>query len=195
MKLILFFNGWGMDDGAVKYIEVPEDYELKILNFPYCTQNIEFEKYEERYLAAWSFGAYYACKFVKENPGVTFKKKTAVNGVPETIGAFGIPERIFKGTLENLTPETLKEFYSNMGAEDVRSERSFEEIKAELQYFGDHYEPQENIYDTAVIGKNDRIIPSSRQKKYYTGKDVETIEIDAPHYPFDSYKNWKEIIG
>ena len=64
MKLILFFNGWGMDENAVKHLKIPENHELKILSYPYNIKDIDFEKYNEKYLVAWSFGVYYASKLV-----------------------------------------------------------------------------------------------------------------------------------
>ncbi len=34
MKLMLFFNGWGMDENIVSHLEIPINYTLKVINFP-----------------------------------------------------------------------------------------------------------------------------------------------------------------
>ena len=34
MRLILFFNGWGMDKEVVKRVEVPKGTEIEVINFP-----------------------------------------------------------------------------------------------------------------------------------------------------------------
>ena len=33
MRLILFFNGWGMDSSVVEKVELPKDTEIKVINF------------------------------------------------------------------------------------------------------------------------------------------------------------------
>lgn len=196
MKLIVFFNGWGMDNKAVEHLTIPKNYEVKIVNFPYNLDNSIFKNYEEVVAIGWSFGSYYLCKYLNYN-NIKLDKVISINGVPETIGEFGIPERIFEATLKNLTPETLKEFYHNMGvdSENLFSNRDFQEIKAELQYFKDNYSPEKNAFTKAFIGKKDRIIPALRQEKYYDSHNIEISIIQCPHYPFNFFKSWLDIIG
>ena len=196
MKLIVFFNGWGMDNKAVDHLTIPKNYEVKIVNFPYDLDSSIFKNYEDVIAIGWSFGSYYLCKYLNYN-NIKLDKLISINGVPETIGEFGIPERIFEATLKNLTSETLKEFYHNMGAdsENLFSNRNFQEIKAELQYFKDNYSPEKNVFSKVFIGKKDRIIPALRQEKYYNGHNIEVSIIQCPHYPFNFFKSWLDIIG
>ncbi|MFR8991942.1 MAG: pimeloyl-ACP methyl esterase BioG family protein [Fusobacterium sp.] len=196
MKLIVFFNGWGMDNKAVDHLIIPKNYEVKIVNFPYDLDSSIFKNYEDIIAIGWSFGSYYLCKYLNYN-NIKLDKVISINGVPETIGEFGIPERIFEATLKNLTPETLKEFYHNMGvdSENLFSNRNFQEIKAELQYFKDNYSLEKNVFTKAFIGKKDRIIPALRQEKYYNSHNIEISIIQCPHYPFNFFKSWLDIIG
>lgn len=196
MKLIVFFNGWGMGNKAIEHLFVPEDYELKIINFPYNLDTSIFKKYNEVIAVGWSFGSYYLSKYLSENQ-IKLNRVISINGVPETIGDFGIPKKIFENTLNNLTPNSLKEFYQNMGvnSENNFSNQNFQQIKNELQYFKDNYKPQPNIFTKAIISKNDRIIPSVRQQKYYKQYNTKIIMISSPHYPFTFFNNWLEIIG
>ena len=46
MNLILFFNGWGMDERVIEDVAIPKNYKLEVINFPYEV-NTEFEKYNE----------------------------------------------------------------------------------------------------------------------------------------------------
>lgn len=72
MRLILFFNGWGMDSSVVEKVELPKDTEIKVINFPYKLDNLEeyFTKYEDVFLVGWSFGSYYLTKWVLVNRGI-----------------------------------------------------------------------------------------------------------------------------
>jgi biotin synthesis protein BioG len=195
MKLILFFNGWGMKNDVIQHFEKLDEFEVRILNYPYEMEKIEENRYKEIYIIGWSFGVYYATKFIKENPTIKFTKKIAINGVPETIGDYGIPEKIFDMTLKNLSEKTIEEFYQNMELKKNPSiMTNIEDLKEELYFFKKNYLPLENVYDLAIIGINDRIIPSNRQKKYYKKNLVQIRELDAPHYPFKVLNSWKDII-
>ena len=84
-----------------------------------------------------------------------------------------------------------------MGAdsENLFSNRNFQEIKAELQYFKDNYSLEKNVFTKAFIGKKDRIIPALRQEKYYNNHNTKISIIQCPHYPFNFFKSWLDIIG
>lgn len=196
MKLILFFNGWGMDKKVVEDVSIPKGYELEVVNFPYDV-DIDLKKYEEIILVGWSFGCYYLTKWVLLNKGMECVKKiVAINGNGEVIGKFGITPKIFDFTLETLTPESLLKFYKNMGIDESFKipKRDFEGVRSELQFFKDNYLPLENIFDEVVIGKGDKIVPASRQKKYCEEKNISYRELEMGHYPFDIIKSWSELI-
>ena len=80
-------------------------------------------------------------------------------------------------------------------SENLFSNRDFQEIKAELQYFKDNYSPEKNAFTKAFIGKKDRVIPALRQEKYYDSHNIEVSIIQCPHYPFNFFKSWLDIIG
>ena len=58
MRLILFFNGWGMNEKVVEGIDIPEGYDLKVINFPYEV-NLELTKYEKVIAVGYSIFSYY----------------------------------------------------------------------------------------------------------------------------------------
>lgn len=199
MRLILFFNGWGMDEKVIKDLAIPKDYKLEVINFPYKV-DIDLEKYEYINLIGWSFGCYYLTKWLISNGEILkssrIKKIVALNGNGEIIGKYGITPKIFEFTLSTLTPESLLKFYKNMEIDDSFKipQREFESIKYELEYFKRNYTPLENIFTEIIIGKRDKIVLGARQKKYCEEKNIEYKEVDIGHYPFDSIKSWEEII-
>lgn len=120
MKLILFFNGWGMDENIISHIEVPAEYILKVLNFPYNLDDNIFQQYDEVIPIGWSFGSYYLAKYLTEK-NIKCKKIISLNGSPEMIGKNGISQGVFDLTLNTLTPDTLQKFYGNMGIDSTFS--------------------------------------------------------------------------
>lgn len=200
MRLILFFNGWGMDESVVENIKSSKDIEIKIINFPYEIKDLESSIYDEVIMVGWSFGCYYLTKWVLENrEKIDFskvKKIVAINGNGEIIGKYGITPKIFEFTLSTLTPDSLIKFYQNMEIDErfTTPEKEFEDIFEELEYFKNNYIPLENIFDEIIIGKRDKIVPAIRQKKYCEDKNIEYKELEIGHYPFDFIKSWSDLI-
>lgn len=184
MNLILFFNGWGMDDSILKDINIPQGYILKVVNFPYNIDINKLNVYSDIVYIGWSFGCYYLTKFICKN-NIISKNTIAINGNSQTIGKYGIPKKMFDLTLNTLTPETLVKFYENMGAPNFIPSRDFESIKSELQYFGDNFIPLKNIFKYIFIGENDRIIPTTKQKKLCEVENIFPTILPCEHYPFN----------
>ncbi|MDR1013214.1 MAG: DUF452 family protein [Lactobacillales bacterium] len=190
--LILFFNGWGMDENLVKHLPLPKNYRLKIVNYPY-----QIKIYKEKNILpiGYSFGVYYLAKWIKK-ANLSFEKVIAINGTPEIIGKYGISKKIFQTTYHNLSESTLKIFFKNMGVNQTfkRSNKSIAKLKVELKNLYDNYYPQPNFFTTALISENDRIIPAKRQKKYFQPKNTKIKKICGEHFAFTTLKDWREII-
>ena len=196
MKLIVFFNGWGMDENVVSHLKVPANHVLEVVNFPYKVNASTFNRYEEIIFIGWSFGSYYLARYLSEN-SIKYKKAISVNGSPETIGKNGISEKIFNFTLNTLTPDTLQKFYKNMEIDTsfLPPLKNFYNIKEELQYFKDNYIPQKNVFTHAFIGKNDKIISAANQKRFFNSIGTAITELSCGHYPFFIIKDWFALIG
>ncbi|MGL4968661.1 MAG: pimeloyl-ACP methyl esterase BioG family protein [Fusobacteriaceae bacterium] len=183
MKLIVFFNGWGMDES----IFPKEEKEWKILyvNYPYHLQPEKLKNLEELVFIGWSFGVYYANKFLEENPEFQKYLSISINGTPEMIGDNGISKKIMNYTLANLTEESIKKFYINMGCNPLCSEsKNIENLKEELNCFIINYAVKKNFFKKALISQRDRIISYKNQKKYYEARDVEIKEVPGQHFIF-----------
>lgn len=197
MQLIIFFNGWGMNEKAVSSLEIDKNFEIIIINYPYILPDFDFEKYEKIYFIGWSFGVYYMCKHIGSYKNKKNFISIAINGTPFPIGKFGINEKIFNSTLENLNLENLKRFYKNMGAsfESISPQNiSLTKLKEELLEIKKFNLSDIEKINYAIIGKKDRIIPYKNQYLYFKKNDIPIIELDIDHYPFYDLKNWRDII-
>lgn len=194
MNLILFFNGWGMDERIFKDFPNLKNFQINIINYPYNVPLLNFEKHDKIYVIGWSFGVYYASLFLKNFPydyiGIS------INGTPETIGSNGITPKIFDLTLNTLNKENLLKFYENMEvkAPFLNMDKSIEELKESLLHLKNNYVPQENYFHFSYIGERDKIIPASRQNKYYKNKNIPIFNISCGHYPFYILNSWDKIL-
>lgn len=196
MNLILFFNGWGMDENCVSEIKIPINYCLQIVNFPYEYNVKNLKKYEKIYFAGWSFGAWYLSKFIIENE-IKSQNIIGINGHGEIIGKYGIKEKMIDLTIKSLTEKSILKFYKNMGmADEIKiSQEKFFSVKNEIIYFRKNYIPLKNVFTKIIVGKDDRIVPFKNQKKYCCENSIKYVEENFSHYPFEFFKNWNEIIG
>ena len=112
---MLFFAGWGSEENLFRH-PVEEGYDY-LLCFDYRTLDFDYtpiEGYTEIRLLAWSMGVWVASR-VFTGHSFSWQMKLAVNGTPFPIDdRRGIPEMIFKGTLEHFSEDTLTRFRRRM---------------------------------------------------------------------------------
>ncbi|MDW7693754.1 DUF452 family protein [Flammeovirgaceae bacterium SG7u.111] len=209
-KCILFFNGWGMDENAIKPLGFEE---VNLCHFNKYTELEELENWLDEtidlaptqlYLVAWSMGVW-AAEQVLSNSKLTFEKKVAINGTGKPVSKeFGIPEPIFRGTLEGWDEANRTKFNLRMmgGRANYQAwsaqlpQRTPEEQKTELQAIYENSKeakPNGFVWDKAIIGTKDLIFPSQNQHYFWEGK-CEIEERNIPHFPFGEIKDWEELI-
>ncbi|TKG96603.1 DUF452 family protein [Puteibacter caeruleilacunae] len=204
-RLILFFNGWGMDEQVIK--NVLGDYDVLTLSAYHVKGELPIEqikKYNEIYVVAWSMGVWVAdCSTELEELSV--KKYIAINGTPKPIdNQLGIPERIFKGTLDTLNERNRNKFQMRMfggvkefaAATDVLPKRELKEQTEELQYFWDQAKDHHGnkSWDKAFVGSNDLIFPADNLSQYWNlASKTEVLEM--PHFPFCVLDTWDRIVA
>lgn len=136
-KLIVFFNGWSMDENAVKHLSTSQHdvvmlYNYSDLEIPESIIN-ESNGYEEINIIAWSFGVWSAAAVINQfkNP----KNIVAINGTLIPIdNSFGIKEKIFNLTLFLLSSTTYASFFKNMFSSIDEYEKSLNSIpKREIE--------------------------------------------------------------
>lgn len=192
-NLIVFFNGWGMDETVVSHLKF-SSYDI-LMFYDYNDLNCDFDfistdVYKEKYLVAWSMGVMCATLFADIN----YNKKIAINGTLKPIDDnFGIPKRIYDLTLRNFSPEGSKKFIKNMFEGDVYIpviNREFDNQKSELFALKEYESNESFSYDKIIISKNDKIIPSKNQSKFW---GIEP-NIDGGHAPFINFNSWDELL-
>lgn len=194
MNIIIFFNGWGMDEKIFEKLENKTNYKILNISFPYKIDKVKLNKYKRKIFVGWSFGVYYMCKFLNKNKDISYQEVISINGTPEIIGKNGIPEKVYDLTLKHMNEENLEKFYINMDYKLMTKSKKIDELIYELQYLKDNYNPQENKVSKAIVSINDKIIKSKNQNKYYESKGVEIKKIDGGHYIFSQLKSWEDIL-
>ena len=190
-KLIIFFNGWGMDEKIISHLD-RTGFDILVL-YDYRDLDIELpdmSNYKEKYVIAWSMGVMISTLFDFDN----VVKYIAINGTPKPIDdKYGIPEKIYKLTLRSFNEQSCQKFLERMF--DVKppiemfSNRTFESQKEELaNLLG--IEGKVVSFDKKIVSDKDLIIPTKNQLNYWKNPDI----IEGGHCPFFRYKSWLEII-
>ena len=217
-KLIIFFNGWGMDECVVNHL-LTEDYDI-LMFYDYNSLNTDFDFksidiYSQKYLIAWSMGVMIATLF----NNVNYDKKIAINGTFKPIDDnYGIPKRIYNLTLKNFSQKGAEKFIKNMfdnsflphpdpllkkrgESSEIESEfnfsnfllqlnRDFENQKSELEALT-HYEANPNFkYDKVILSSNDKIIPTKNQAAFWNIKP----NVEGGHAPFFNFSKWSDLL-
>jgi biotin synthesis protein BioG len=93
-ELIIFFNGWGMDESVVSHLQ-PDNFDV-LMFYDYNSLNTDFDfnmlnKYCSKNLVAWSMGVMIGTLF-----NIDYEIKTAINGTLNPIDdKYGIPKKIY----------------------------------------------------------------------------------------------------
>lgn len=194
MKLILFFNGWGVPKEIFKFLAW-DDFEVRIIDLEEEVDFQTLEKYKEIDVIAWSFGVYNASKQLGDLKNISLNKVVAINGSTKAIHRrYGISPIIFERTLKNLDTGTYLEFMKNTGLDilKVKDEEVVKKYRKILAEFGENYQEIPSIFKYSLISTKDRIFPSRSLMNYY--KETEYKLIEEEHYPFDRWNSWGEIL-
>jgi pimeloyl-[acyl-carrier protein] methyl ester esterase len=206
-KLILFFNGWSLDENIVNHL-TSDKYDV-LMFYDYSDLEISQEilnkinSYDEISVVAWSFGVW-ACGNVI-NYFDNIKNAIAINGTLIPIdNNLGISEKIFNLTLTHLSEENYVRFFKNMFAGTVDlskiSTRSIENKRQELEQIKNLSASKScaqntKFFNKVFISTNDKIIPAKNQLNFWGKSNAQIIKIDGGHYIFDIFKTWDEIIN
>ncbi len=116
--LLVFCNGWGMDETPFTRLDSNE-YDILVF-YDYQDLQPDFEvdllasEYEELILAGWSMGVVVGQLLFQKNKEM-FQKRIAINGTLCPIDdRFGIPRDTFQATHDNYNEATRLKFYRRM---------------------------------------------------------------------------------
>lgn len=194
-KLILFFNGWGMDENIVSDLDF-DGYDV-LMFYDYNNLSLDFDKsvldnYKSKHIIGWSMGVMVATLFDFEHDSAT-----AISGTPFPIhNEYGIPLKIYNLTLKGFSETSVKKFMARMFLDapnpEKFSSREFENMKTELESLAEYKSNPEFKYTRVLLPTKDCIIPPKNQINYW--KDFGYEEITSAHCPFMLYKKWSELI-
>lgn len=199
-KLIVFFNGWGMNETAIQHLNC-DDFDVLMISdyrdLSFDFNQFNFSTYNEKYLICWSMGVYAASLF-KQN-FIDFNKKIAINGTTKMIDdKNGIPERIYEVTVRLLDDNSCEKFITNMFEggklnQNVKITKTLPELKEELIAIQKIKLKEEMTFDCAIISKKDRVVPAKNLVHYWENR-APIKEINSTHCPFEIYSNWSELL-
>lgn len=196
-KLIVFFNGWGMDEKVVEHLYF-DDFDV-LTFYDYTSFEIasfDFTSYENKILVAWSMGVF-VCNYFYEK-FKNFNKFIAINGTQKPIDdIYGIPTAIYNLTVDNFNELSCSKFMKKISTTvDLKcySSRTIEELRQELISIRDLKVEKYLQFDKAILSVKDRIFPFKNMQKYWLEKIVKIEEIENAHYIFDEYKKWSDLL-
>ena len=191
-EIIVFFNGWGMDESIVENLD-PENYDV-LMFYDYNSLVAEFNlaelsKYKKRHLVAWSMGVMTATLF-----DIKWDSTTAINGTLKPVdNNFGIPERIYDLTVKNFSLLGAEKFMKSMFKEEARMpdiKRDFASQKSELAALRNIKANENFEYNKIIISLYDKIIPPKNQSAFW---GIEP-NIKSGHAPFNNFKKWSDLL-
>lgn len=193
-RLLLFFAGWGADATPFENY-LPKDSDF-LLCYDYRTLDFDTSLlfgYREINVVGWSMGVWAASQLLPQLP-ISVATSIAINGTPYPIDdQRGIPTTIFRGTLDGLTGASLNKFLRRMCADttafkaflQITPRRPLEELHDELVEIERMYHSLPTAtfhWQQAVVGSNDRIIPSENQLRAWNEQNTPVTQTNDAHY-------------
>jgi len=205
--LIIFCNGWGMDEHPVRFLQGDQYDVLMLYDYSSIVPDIDlqqlFVEYTSVVLVSWSMGVWAGQQLFAGCPDV-FATTIAINGTLCPIDdQYGIPEKTVRATLANFDEKGRLKFYSRMFRDrelyrdflkqqprrSVADQRN--ELAALLESAVCKVE-EDLVYTTAIVSSRDLIMPTKNQLRFWPEKRVK--QVDGSHFLFYSYDSWDELI-
>lgn len=206
-QLILFCNGWGMDEMPVKPLVSHEWDVLMFCNYTDLVPDVDlgslFTVYKDIVLISWSMGVWAGQQLFAAHQA-ELSASLAINGTLCPIhDRFGIPENVVRSTLSHFDEKGRLKFYHRMCRDRElyriflakQPQRSLADQKRELTTLLEiaHCDLGDTpIYHRALIADHDFIMPTANQLNYWSEKKIRRV--DAYHFLFYAYQSWDELV-
>lgn len=188
--LIVFFNGWGMDDNVVKHL-TPGNYDiLTVCDYNSLEKLPDLSTYRDVRVIAWSMGVMIATIF-----NIHCKSATAINGTPYPIHSdFGINPKVYKLMELGFNDKSKDKFMAKMFDEVPENFcppiRETENQKSELTALKNYKSNVDFNFTRVIVSNNDDIIPTTSQLNYWKNPEI----ISGGHCIFYKYTTWEELL-
>jgi len=208
-QLVVFYGGWGTDENVFTPL-CTDDLDF-ILFYNYSADEAlvlpEMKVYKKITLIGWSLGIW-AAEYLSARTGIIPDVTIAVNGTPVPADdQYGIPLKIFEGTLNNITEANMEKFYlrmfGNRKTYRLNTERiphrTVKSLHDELRWLYNRIMEQPEpgfMWDYAVSSEIDRVFPSENVNSYWKKqKQTRHIILPLPHYIFTRWNSFAEFIS
>lgn len=208
-QLVVFYGGWGTDENV--FTPLCTDDQDFILFYNYSADEAlvlpEMKVYKKITLIGWSLGVW-AAEYLSVRTGIIPDVTIAVNGTPVPADdQYGIPLKVFEGTLNNITEANMEKFYLRMFGDRrtyrLNSERiphrTIKSLHDELRWLYNRImeQPEPGFrWDYAVSSEIDRVFPSENVNSYWKRqKQTRHIILPLPHYLFTRWNSFAEFIS
>jgi biotin synthesis protein BioG len=176
-KLIIFFNGWGMNSNSISHLKF-EDYDI-LMYYDYSDINFEepiLDNYSYIVLISYSLGILSSMYFLN-NSKILPDIKIAINGSGIPISdEYGIPVELYFDIMNNLNDTKYKKFLfsicgniSNYRKFLLNHQYDIDSLKKELVSIKDLQNDinsySHGIWNTIILCSEDEIFPLQKKKR------------------------------
>ncbi|MBE2898635.1 DUF452 family protein [Pasteurellaceae bacterium 20609_3] len=204
-NLILYFAGWSTPPQLLAGYAVPDSTDvLACFDYQSLAFEIDLSAYQAITVVAWSFGVWVAEQVLPST--LPIKRRVAINGTGRPVDdEFGIPTAVFAATLANMDDAGRAKFERRMcGTREALAayhafvQRPLAQVQAELHALARMTATREHrtfVWDKAIIGLHDRIMPAAHQQRYFARFQVqcEVLTLEAPHFVFPYFDSWQAL--
>jgi malonyl-CoA O-methyltransferase/biotin synthesis protein BioG len=207
-QLVVVYGGWGTDENV--FTPLCNDESDFILFYDYSADEAlvlpEMKTYSNITVIGWSLGVW-AAEYLAPKTGIKPDVTIAVNGTPfPADNKYGIPLKIFEGTLNNITEKNMMKFYLRMFGDKKTyrlnsnriPHRTIKSLHDELRWLYNRIMEQKEpgfFWNYAVTSEYDRVFPAKNQKAYWTTiQATRHIVLPQNHYLFHNWTTFGEFI-
>ena len=206
-SLIIFCNGWGMDERPFRPLTSLAYDVLMLCDYRRISTIPDIPKLLQRYqevsLVSWSMGVWIG-QSLFSSCSELFKMKVAINGTLCPIhDELGIPVDILVGTAQNFSEDSRQKLYkrmcrdreccsvlqNNLPGRSLESQRQELEVLLEMC---DCQQGKEGIYSHVIIADRDFIMPTANQIQFWKERSARILH--AQHFPFYLWPTWDALL-
>ena len=196
-----------MDDKPFQRLSTANHDVFMLYDYTHFDHSINVDvlvgSYRHITLIGWSMGVWVAQELFSTNKKI-FDRTIAINGTLCPVSdTFGIPEKLFDGTISGFGEAGLLKFYRRMCKNKTnlkrflqnRPERTLENQLNELIALRKNtncVSSEDSIFDEIIIADNDFIVPSENQHRFWQDHLVKSIK--GHHFLFNLWDSWDQLL-
>lgn len=207
-NLIIFCNGWGMDERPFRPLLSESCDVLMLSDYRRLSPVPDVlglsQNYAEVYLISWSMGVWAGQRLFSSQRSC-FRATVAINGTLCPIhDDLGIPKETMAATVQNFSAESRQKLYRRMCRDKGLCSifqanlpgRSLESQREELEVLlgmCDCQRDQESTYSHIMIADRDLIMPTANQLEFW--KAERPCQFHGQHFPFYLWPSWDALLA